>query len=325
MSVPRLFISPSDQPANVGALDIHEQHYAQIRARRLEAAIHKYAAGRVTTRISQEGIGDSASGYATSVREGNRWGHDDYHAEHSNATGSAVKASGVHVYIWPSDPRAYRWAQAIIARIGHYFGGKPAIRDGSHLMEVNSSHGTAVLNETGFHDNPADARVIMSRSDEIGTQLGLAYLDYRGIKHNGGAPRTTPPATSSALGGIMATVAEIWFYPVRRGGKRIPAIQELADIKTMLLNFWRTPVHRGDKHIPVIQEIADCKTLALDNQQRLDRIERMLVELLKADSQDDAISSVTAITRTAAAIPAATVDVPAELEPDADTTIEGDL
>lgn len=62
--------------------------------------------------------------------------------------------------------------------------------------------------------------------------------------------------------------SKVWQTTVRRGGKNIPALQELADTKTGIerltgdvgARVWSETVLRGGRRISVKQELADAKS-----------------------------------------------------------------
>lgn len=58
------------------------------------------------------------------------------------------------------------------------------------------------------------------------------------------------------------SATEVWNTPVKRGGKNVPALQELADTKsnTMVIKDALAPVIRSGEPVSVRQEIADAKT-----------------------------------------------------------------
>ena len=140
--MPRVFLSPSSQTANLVHGGGNEQQYARARCERAAEVLRAHG---VTVKVSSV-MNDSAGGYFRSVAEGNAWGPDLYVADHTNATGLAnSKARGVHNYCWLPDPASVNLGRAIGARMDRIIGGTPQIRDGSHLYEVKGPHATAVL------------------------------------------------------------------------------------------------------------------------------------------------------------------------------------
>ncbi len=133
-------------------------------------------------RSLEAGIGDDSNGYVASVKEGEAWGPDIYVADHTNATGNAaVKRSGVQAYCWLADPNSKRLGECITARMDPIVPGGASIQDGSGLYEVSGPSATAVLMESGYHDNPVDAAAIRTKTTEMGEALAYGILDYFGI------------------------------------------------------------------------------------------------------------------------------------------------
>ena len=177
--MPKVFLSPSDQDNNPVHGGGHEQQYAQIRCR---VAADVLRNSGVEVKVSEAGIGDDSNGYVASVKEGEAWGPDIYVADHTNATGTANKASGVQAYCWLADPNSKRLGECINARMDPIVPGGASIQDGSNLYEVSGPSMTAVLMESGYHDNPVDAEVIRTKTTEMGEALALGILDYFGIQ-----------------------------------------------------------------------------------------------------------------------------------------------
>lgn len=179
-SMPKVFLSPSDQDNNPVDGGGNEQQYAQARCARAAEVLRAHG---VTVKVSQAGIGDDSNGYVASVKEGEAWRPDIYVADHTNATGNAaVKRSGVQAYCWLADPNSKRLGECINARMDPIVPGGASIQDGSGLYEVSGPSATAVLMESGYHDNPIDAEVIRTKTTEMGEALAYGILDYFGIQ-----------------------------------------------------------------------------------------------------------------------------------------------
>ena len=177
----RVFLSPSDQDNNAVAGGGNEQQYATIRC---EAAARVLRTHGVEVKISEAGRGDDSRGFLASVAEGNAWGADLYFADHTNATGTTRKLSGVQMYVWPSNPASVSLGTCIAKRLDPIVPGGWQIMNGTHLGEVRGPRMTAVLGESGYHDNPVDAAVIRERAVEMGVAIGYGILDHLGIAVN---------------------------------------------------------------------------------------------------------------------------------------------
>ena len=178
-SMPKVFLSPSDQDNNAVDGGGVEQQYAQLRCARAAEVLRAHG---VEVKVSEAGIGDDSNGYVASVKEGEAWGPDIYVADHTNATGNAaVKRSGVQAYCWLGDPNSRRLGECINARMDPIVPGGASIQDGSGLYEVSGPSAPAVLMESGYHDNPVDAAVIRTKTTEMGEALAYGILDYFGI------------------------------------------------------------------------------------------------------------------------------------------------
>ena len=203
-SMPKVFLSPSDQDNNPVDGGGNEQQYAQLRCARAAEVLRAHG---VTVKVSEAGIGDDTNGYVASVAEGEAWGPDIYVADHTNATGNAaVKRSGVQAYCWLGDPNSKRLGECINARMDPIVPGGASIQDGSNLYEVSGSSMPAVLMESGYHDNPLDAAVIRTKTTEMGEALAYGILDYFGIQTT--TPSEEEDIMSTEATALLGTIAE---------------------------------------------------------------------------------------------------------------------
>lgn len=204
-NMPKVFLSPSDQDNNPVDGGGNEQQYAQLRCARAAEVLRAHG---VTVKVSEAGIGDDSNGYVASVKEGEAWGPDIYVADHTNATGSAaVKRSGVQAYCWLGDPNSKRLGECINARMDPIVPGGASIQDGSNLYEVSGPSMTAVLMESGYHDNPIDAAVIRTKTTEMGEALAYGILDYLGIQTTTPSEEEDIMSTTEATA-LLGTIAE---------------------------------------------------------------------------------------------------------------------
>ena len=188
----KVFLSPSSQIYNSVVGGGTEQQYARIRSERAATVLRAYGFEVMVSPV----VNDDRHGYERSVHIANQWNPNWYIADHTNAiaTKPNTNARGVHNYCWLSDPNSVKLGKALGRRMDAIIGGTHQIRDGQHLYEVRGPRCTSVLTENGFHDNAQDAKIIRTKPIEMGNALAYGFLDFRGIKHNAGAPTTTEPA-----------------------------------------------------------------------------------------------------------------------------------
>ena len=201
--MPKVFLSPSDQDNNTVDGGGNEQQYAQLRCARAAEVLRAHG---VEVKVSEAGIGDDSNGYIASVKEGEAWGPDVYVADHTNATGTANRASGVQAYCWLADPNSKRLGECINARMDPIVPGGASIQDGSNLYEVSGPSATAVLMESGYHDNPVDAVVIRTKTTEMGEALAYGILDYFGIQTT--TPSEEEDIMSTESTALLGTIAD---------------------------------------------------------------------------------------------------------------------
>ena len=117
-----------------------------------------------------------------------------------------MKRSGVQAYCWLGDPNSKRLGECINARMDPIVPGGASIQDGSGLYEVSGPSATAVLMESGYHDNLIDAEVIRTKTTEMGEALALGILDYFGIQTT--IPSEEEDIMSTASTALLGTIAD---------------------------------------------------------------------------------------------------------------------
>ena len=201
----KVFLSPSDQNGNAVTGGGNEQQYAQLRCARAAEVLRAHG---ITVLVSERGKNNGNTGFLESLNEGNAWGPDIYVADHTNAANG--RASGVQAYCYP-EPNSQRLGACINARMDPIVPGGASIQNGEHLGEVNGSYATAVLMESGYHDNPTDAAVIRSKTTEMGEAIAYGILDYLGVTAH---PVDSAPAAPASSDGVVAFPA----YPFDPNG-----------------------------------------------------------------------------------------------------------
>lgn len=273
-SMPKVFLSPSDQDNNAVDGGGVEQQYAQLRCARAAEVLRAHG---VEAKVSEAGIGDDGNGYVASVKEGEAWGPDVYVADHTNATGTANRASGVQAYCWLADPNSKRLGECINARMDPIVPGGASIQDGSNLYEVSGPSMTAVLMESGYHDNPIDAAVIRTKTTEMGEALACGILDYFGIQ-------TTTTPSEDDMPSAEEIARAVWEQPVDVG---LPD----GTTQTEKAGLW---IGWANRHALTASERAEQ---ALTNQAAQDA---------KIDALTARLNSISSVTEAPAATPALT-------------------
>lgn len=280
----RLFWSPSDQDNNQVHGGGHEQQYAQARAAAGAAVLR--AAGH-TVKISEEGIGDDAYGWATSARESNAWGAEIHIEDHTNATAKPVDTvSGVIVFYHSTDPEGRRLAQCIAARLDPLLPGGSAVVPGDQYGAINMTNARTVLIEGGFHNNPLDAQIIRTKPVEMGQAIAYGVLDYLGqsINNIGDAIMATIDEMKQAIREVLAEPHTkghigngVWSAAFGRGANRVTAgvlLQRAA-------NVWLAWFGRGERRRTAAQLLAGTSS-------GVDRIEAIVTP---ADVEEPEVTS----------------------------------
>lgn len=115
--------------------------------------------------------------------EAKAWGADIYVAMHSNAAGTANKgAHGVEVYYDPNKgAKTKALAQAILDELKTMFTSR-GLKTSTTLIDCKRPVMPSCIGECGFHDNKADALLILNNRDKIAQLYRNAIVKYLGLK-----------------------------------------------------------------------------------------------------------------------------------------------
>lgn len=120
------------------------------------------------------------------------WGADVYIAMHSNAAGTANKgAHGVEVYYDPNKgAKTKELAQTVLDQLKTLFTSR-GLKTSSKLIDCYKPAMPSIIGECGFHDNKADALLILNNRDKIAQLYCNALVKYLSLKKKA-APTPTP-------------------------------------------------------------------------------------------------------------------------------------
>ena len=186
----KIYLSPSNQSANVFVVGgTNEGAVWNDIAGRLQTLLKEYDCEVQMAKVSQN--------LTTRAENAKAWGADVYIAMHSNAAGSANKgAHGVEVYYDPKKGATTKsLASTLLTQLSTMFTSR-GLRTSSTLIDCYKPAMPSVIGECGFHDNKADAEMILNNKDKIAQLYCNALVKFLDLKKKEEPkPEPTPAPT----------------------------------------------------------------------------------------------------------------------------------
>ena len=174
--MPSVFLSPSLQEWNPYINGGNEEYYMNLVA----DAIEPY----LTASGISYGRNTPSQTLSQAIAQSNAGDYDLHLAIHSNAAGSqnAGNVRGTDVYYYPTSPKGKRAAEIIAENYRDIYPLPDKVRTlaSSTLAELRRTKAPAVLIETAYHDNLADAEWIQENIGQIGRSLAMSIAEYLG-------------------------------------------------------------------------------------------------------------------------------------------------
>ena len=175
--MPSVFLSPSLQEWNPYINGGNEEYFMNLIADAMEpyltASGISYARNTPSQTLSQ------------AIAQSNAGDYDLHLAIHSNAAGEANsgKVRGTDVYYYPSSVKGKKAAGIIADNFKEIYPLPDKVRTvaSSTLAELKRTKAPAVLIETAYHDNLADAEWIQENIGMIGRNLAMSIAEYFGV------------------------------------------------------------------------------------------------------------------------------------------------
>ena len=175
--MPSVFLSPSLQEWNPYVNGGNEEYFMNLVA----DAIEPY--------LTASGIGFSRNTptqtLSQAIAQSNAGNYDLHLAIHSNAAGSqnSGKVRGTDVYYYPSSAKGKRAAEIIAENYRDIYPLPDRVRTvaSSNLAELRKTKAPAVLIETAYHDNLADAEWIQENIGAIGRNLAQSIAQFLNV------------------------------------------------------------------------------------------------------------------------------------------------
>lgn len=184
----KIYLSPSNQTANKFVTgDTNEGAVWNDIAVRLKKLLEAYDCEVKMAKPSQT--------LGIRCDEAKAWGADVYLAMHSNAAGTANKgAHGVEVYYDPNKgARTKELAQDVLDELKTLFTSR-GLKTSTKLIDCYKPAMPSCIGECGFHDNKADALLLLNNKDKIAQLYCNALVKFLGLKKKGDTPPTPAPA-----------------------------------------------------------------------------------------------------------------------------------
>ena len=175
--MPSVFLSPSLQEWNPYVNGGNEEYFMNLIADAVEpyltASGIAYGRNSPTQTLSQ------------AIAQSNAGNYDLHLAIHSNAAGAANsgKVRGTDVYYYPTSAKGKRAAEIIAENYRDIYPLPDRVRTvaSSGLAELKRTKAPAVLIETAYHDNLADAEWIQENIGTIGRNLAMSIAKFLGV------------------------------------------------------------------------------------------------------------------------------------------------
>ena len=175
--MPSVFLSPSTQESNPYINGGSEEYFMNLVADAVEPYLK--ASG-----ISY-GRNSPSETLTQAISRSNAGNYDLHLAIHSNAAGAANSGNvrGTDVYYYPTSAKGRRAADIFAENFRDIYPLPDKVKTvaSASLAELRRTKAPAVLIETAYHDNLADAEWIQENIGEIGRNLALSIAQFLGV------------------------------------------------------------------------------------------------------------------------------------------------
>ena len=175
--MPSVFLSPSLQEWNPYINGGNEEYYMNLIADAIEPYLRAsgitYARNTPSQTLSQ------------AIAQSNAGNYDLHLAIHSNAAGeqNSGKVRGTDVYYYPTSAKGKRAADIIVDNYKSIYPLPDRVKTvaSAALAELRRTKAPAVLIETAYHDNLADAEWIQENIGAIGRNLAQSIAQFLNV------------------------------------------------------------------------------------------------------------------------------------------------
>lgn len=175
--MPSVYLSPSLQEWNPYVNGGSEEYYMNL----IADAIEPYLTASGITYVRNS----PSMTLSEAIAQSNAGSYDLHLAIHSNAAGAADSGNvrGTDVYYYPTSAKGKRAADIIAENYRDIYPLPQKVRTVSSpsLAELKRTKAPAVLIETAYHDNLADAEWIQENIGQIGRNLARSVAQFLGV------------------------------------------------------------------------------------------------------------------------------------------------
>lgn len=172
--MPSVFLSPSAQEGNPYINGGSEEYYMNLVADAIEPYLRASGIGFDRNSPTQT--------LSQAISKSNAGNYDLHLAIHSNAAGAANsgRVRGTDVYYYPTSAKGKRAADIIAENFKDIYPLPERVKTvaSTALAELRRTKAPAVLIETAYHDNLADAEWIQENIGEIGRNLAQSTAQF---------------------------------------------------------------------------------------------------------------------------------------------------
>lgn len=186
METKKIFLSPSNQTANIGAYqNTNEHEQCQLIAESAKAYLDKEY--NCLTYIAEKSNNmKSRAEYANAID------CDLYLAIHTNAF-SDITVEGTETYYYSSDKKGQEFAVALLDAVSGVTKAKRRAKPNDSLIELNTPTCTRAYIEVDFHTNPEKAKFITENTELLGRTIAECIANF--LKLTKPSEPQTPPDT----------------------------------------------------------------------------------------------------------------------------------
>ncbi len=192
MSAKRIYLSPSNQGANVYATgNTNEMHQCDKIAKAAETALKRCGFAVM--------VGKSGDTMANRCKESDAFNADIHMPIHTNAFDGKT-TGGTLVMLYKSSTEHNKAGKAILNSVGDISPGADyALRYTTNLYELRVPKAMSVYLEVEFHDTKTGADWIRNNISNIGEAIAMGVCAYYGVKYvaPGNTSSTTTPSQST--------------------------------------------------------------------------------------------------------------------------------
>ncbi len=203
MNPPKIFLSPSNQSANVGAYkNTNEHEQCLLIANAAKEYLH--ANYNCLTEVA-----DRSDNMKVRAQYANAKETDIYVAIHTNAFRDP-NVKGTETFYHSSDSEGKKLAQKLLDDISKLTGVKRKSKANDSLIELNTPNATRAYIEVDFHTNPERAEWIKNNTTLIGETIAKSIADFAKIELLKSEPDAAPPKEEAPIATPQYTEKEIF-------------------------------------------------------------------------------------------------------------------